>query len=210
MCSQPSDTGRRKKKKIFFLLNLLWVLKRFMQHCFHFGLLSVSAFSSWGSSAQWLPALPRQSSSKFLTDQFHKLEHYGIYKISKPVKGKKCILQVNKKVVIVFCPIMAALLLSVPAVFPVRLLCLKWWLCLSRYYWLEDENLYQRAVNAQFPYAYEYLGNTGRLVITPLTDRCVLSLLVCQRPLISFLRDKNKDAHTLIGTDADYGLWFTN
>ncbi|KAL0180888.1 hypothetical protein M9458_023294, partial [Cirrhinus mrigala] len=42
------------------------------------------------------------------------------------------------------------------------------------YYWRDD--LYIRAVNAEFLYGYEYLGNSGRLVITPLTDRCYLTL----------------------------------
>lgn len=49
-----------------------------------------------------------------------------------------------------------------------------WQQCLRYYY--EDELIVARQVNSTLKYGYEYMGANTRLVITPLTDRCWLTI----------------------------------
>ncbi|KAA6362277.1 MAG: putative Dynein heavy chain 1, partial [Streblomastix strix] len=50
------------------------------------------------------------------------------------------------------------------------------WISQFRYTW-EDEDVHVKMMQTDFMYQYEYLGNTSRLVITPLTDKLYMTLM---------------------------------
>ncbi len=46
-----------------------------------------------------------------------------------------------------------------------------------RYFWeMPEDNCFARQTKTRIEYSYEYVGNSGRLVITPLTDKCYMTL----------------------------------
>ena len=57
----------------------------------------------------------------------------------------------------------------------------KWQSQLRYYYLQEDRNVNIRICDYTTLYSFEYVGNCGRLVITPLTDRCYVTLTVALR-----------------------------
>ena len=51
------------------------------------------------------------------------------------------------------------------------------WVSQLRFYWdHEKDDCVVKQVLSEFSYGYEYQGNNGRLVVTPLTDRCYMTL----------------------------------
>merc|ERR1719336_2553277 len=50
------------------------------------------------------------------------------------------------------------------------------WQSQMRYRMTEENRVQVLVADWVFNYCYEYIGNTGRLVITPLTDRCYITL----------------------------------
>nr|CAD7588833.1 unnamed protein product [Timema genevievae] len=81
------------------------------------------------------------------------------------------------------------------------------WLRQLRYYWDEEHNTcVARMSSATYIYGYEYLGASGKLVITPLTDKCYLCLMgALQLDLGNNLGNYKKDLMDLLAGGAPAG-----
>ena len=54
-----------------------------------------------------------------------------------------------------------------------------------RFYWMSETKDVQILItDYKGMYAYEWVGNSGRLVITPLTDRCYITLTMALRLML--------------------------
>ena len=60
----------------------------------------------------------------------------------------------------------------------------KWQSQLKLYWQVEEKNVNIRICDFATLYSFEYVGNCGRLVITPLTDRCYVTLTVALRLML--------------------------
>lgn len=128
-------------------------------------------------------AIKKQMLDKYteqLNEQLLQIVHLVRGKLSKMERttlGALCVIDVHQRDVILE---MAQQQVRDPEAFE--------WLSQLRYYWEHQEddfnrygenpmNMMVRILNATQMYAYEYLGNSSRLVITPLTDRCYRTLM---------------------------------
>ncbi|CDI85223.1 hypothetical protein EPH_0053350 [Eimeria praecox] len=75
------------------------------------------------------------------------------------------------------------------------------WIAQLRYYW-RDDNCWAQCVQTDFPYGYEYLGNTFRLVITPLTDMAYMTLLSAQQLNLG----EDPDSTSFLGRFSSFGI----
>lgn len=147
-------------------------------HCCAQAVLTVDQVA-WTSGVTSAIEEIMKGKNKKALEEFHAFSNQQINRMVALVRGELTPLQRNAMGALIVIDVHALEVVDGMAKARVDNIVSFDWTCRLRYYWEpeeEEQDVFARQTNTRFRYGYEYLGNGPRLVITPLTDKCYMTL----------------------------------
>ena len=146
-----------------------WVLTHYGQ------IVATVAQIQWCSSSEFY--INEMSNNPFSLQEWYDTNETQLAQLTELVRGKLTSLQRKIIVALVTTDVHARDIIEDLIKQNVQSIYDFAWQQQLRYYWDEEiDNCLVKQVSATLKYGYEYMGATSRLVITPLTDRCWITI----------------------------------
>lgn len=151
--------------------------KEFVMNPLHYGqIVATTAQIMWTSGSE--DAINSMSSSPFALEDWLKTNIDQIEHLTDLVRGDLSDLKRRAVVALITVDVHARDIIDELKADQVASVNEFKWMKQLKYYWEEEDvdNIRVRQVSATLPYGYEFMGPTSRLVITPLTDKCWITI----------------------------------
>ena len=146
-----------------------WVLTHYGQ------VVATIAQISWCSTSEYY--INEMSNNPFALQEWYDMNESQLAQLTELVRGKLTSLQRKIIVALVTTDVHARDIIEGLQKDNVQSIYDFAWQQQLRYYWEEEaDDCRVKQVSATLKYGYEYMGATSRLVITPLTDRCWITI----------------------------------